>query len=153
VVDSLDPEELASLQNWVEFEGFTNRIFSSFGYSTVRNFRFKRPRMEVDLIASGNGITFAVDCKHWKRTVGNASMTKIAEKQALRASRMASEGIFQKVMPVILTWRDESLFILKNGVPVVPIHRLTDFLLNWDESSYEILIFKSDVVQTSLRSV
>ncbi len=106
--------------------------------------------MEIDLVASGNGVTFAIDCKHWKRTVGQASMSKIAERQALRASRMASESLFPKIIPVILTWRDESLFVLKNGVPVVPIHRLADFILNWEVAGSPILVFKSILHQKPL---
>ncbi len=147
---SPDPEKIASGQNWAEFEAFSKRVFLSFGFSTVKNYRLKKPRMEVDLLAYGNGLTFAVDCKHWKRTVGHASMLKIAGKQALRAQRIASEGTYRKVMPMILTWRDESLFILDNGVPVVPIHRLADFILNWEQSTFPILVFESEQRQTIL---
>lgn len=134
----------------MEFELFSKRVFSSFGFRTIRNFRLKKPRMEVDLIAVGNGIAFAVDCKHWKRTAGHASMSKIAGKQASRARRLAAEGNFGRIIPVILTWRDESLFLLENGVPVVPIHRLADFLLNWDQSTSEILVFEVEERQRSL---
>ena len=69
-------------------------------------------------------------------------MTKIGEKQIRRAERIAKDGHFSKVLPMILTMRDESLFILDSGVPVVPIRRLADFILNWDQSS-EILVLEA----------
>jgi hypothetical protein len=147
---SPDPERIASDQNWIEFEGFSNRIFSSFGFKTLRNYRMKKPRMEIDLVAFGNGLSFAVDCKHWKRTVGPASMTKIAEKQVIRARRMALDGQFGRVIPVILTWRDESLYVLDSGVPIVPIHRLSDFILNWEESGTPIVVFEPESTQKVL---
>ena len=138
---SIDLESLSYSLPWKDFEEFSESIFQSFGYSTRRNFRLKKPRMEVDLLAERNRIAFAVDCKHWKRTVGHASMVSISEKQALRAKRIADDSAFEKVMPVVLTWRDESLFILENNVPIVPISRLSDFILNWDTSEWKILSF------------
>lgn len=101
-------------------------------------------------MATSNAVTFAVDCKHWKRTVGRASMSRIAEKQSARAFRMASEGQFRRVVPLILTWKDEMLFVLRNGVPVVPIHALADFILNWEQSTEEIAVFESEALQRSL---
>jgi hypothetical protein len=99
--------------------------------------------MELDLVASrGKDLAFAVDCKHWRRTVGQASMTKISERQLMRARRLAAEGLYERVVPVILTWRDESLFILRNRIPIVPIHSLQDFILNWEQSDEPILVIE-----------
>jgi Holliday junction resolvase-like predicted endonuclease len=106
--------------------------------------------MQIDLIASKSGTTFVVDCKHWKRTVGKGSMLRVAKEQLRRANRMAEDGLFDKLVPMILTWRDEAIFVLENGVPVVPIHRLTDFMLNWDRADSEVLVLESEVHQRIL---
>lgn len=108
--------------------------------------------MQIDLVASKNGTTFLVDCKHWKRTVGRGSMMRVAESQVRRADRVAADGVFRRLVPIILTWRDESLFILENGVPVVPIHRLADFILNWDMANARILIVHPEECQKVLTS-
>jgi len=107
--------------------------------------------MQIDLVASnGHSLAFVVDCKHWKRTVGPAIMTPISNRQLIRAKRLAAEGQFRKVVPLILTWRDESLFILENGVPVVPIHRLSDFVLNWEQTDEPILVLKGNSFHKTL---
>jgi hypothetical protein len=106
--------------------------------------------MQIDLVASKNGTTFVVDCKHWKRTVGKGSMLRVARMQLHRADRMAEDGLFGKLVPMILTWRDEAIFVLENGVPVVPIHRLTDFMLNWDRADSNVLVLESEVQQKVL---
>jgi hypothetical protein len=100
----------------------------------------KKPAMEVDLLASRNDLAIVADCKRWKRTVGRATMTRVGDRQIKRAERVAALGKFEKVMPLILTMRDESLFVLETGVPIVPIRRLADFVLNWEEKSSEILV-------------
>ena len=145
-----DLERIASLQSWEEFEGFSDQAFQSLGFETKRNYRLKKPGVQIDLLASRNGTTFVVDCKHWKRTVGKGSMLRVAKNQVHRADRIAADGVFRKLVPMILTWRDESLFILENGVPIVPIHRLADFVLNWDCPGSEILVLEGESQQRTL---
>ena len=99
--------------------------------------------MELDLVASRGELAFAIDCKHWKRTVGNSTMTRISESQIARANRILETGFWSKVIPIIMTLRDESLFILENGVPIVPVSKLFDFILNWEESEGTILALRS----------
>ncbi len=145
-----DLETIGLSQDWKEFEAFVDKIFVSFGFATERNFRLKKPRMEVDLVASRAELAFAIDCKHWKRTVGNATMTRISASQILRANRILQTGFWSKVIPVIMTLRDESLFILENGVPIVPVSKLFDFILNWEEFAESILSLKSSVKQARI---
>jgi Holliday junction resolvase-like predicted endonuclease len=136
-----DLESQTSELTWHEFEVFSERAFSSAGFFVTRNFRVKKPRMEIDLLAIKGSLAFCVDCKHWKRTVGQGSMLRISESQVLRSERLLSPFGFSRIVPMILTLKDESLGILENGVPIVPIHRLADFLLNWETS--EILVLSS----------
>ena len=134
-----DPESISARLDWKQFEELTEKAFALFGFETFKNFRMTRPRMEVDLLAMRNELAFAVDCKHWKRTVGRGAMLRIGDRQILRSKRLLGHRGLSRVVPVILTWHDELLGVLDNGVPIVPIHRLTDFVMNW-ESASQILV-------------
>ena len=137
-----DIENLSSSLDWREFEGLSESIFEYFGFTTFRNYRLKRPAAEIDILATKDGLGFAIDCKHWKRTVGSATMQKISERQIKRAQRVVQEEDIQKVIPVILTLHDESLHILENGTAIVPIQKISDFVLNWESDRRIRVIFK-----------
>jgi Holliday junction resolvase-like predicted endonuclease len=136
----VDLERVSSFLNWKEFEGLAQRAFEDSGYETKQNYRFTKPRMEIDLLAHRGDLAFAVDCKHWKRTAGRAAMQRVGERQIVRSLRLLES--FTKVIPLVLTWHDEMLHVLENGVPVVPVHRLADFLLNWESSKDDILVLE-----------
>ena len=140
---SADPESIGKGLDWKEFETFVESAFLSFGFKTEKNARLRKPRAEIDLIASKNGIVFAVDCKHWKRTVGYGAMLAIGNRQLMRAKRLVSK-VESRIIPLVVTLHDESLRILDNGVPIVPIHKISDFILNWEDSSNEISILSVD---------
>ena len=134
-----DPELISARLDWKQFELLSEQAFASFGFETIKNFRMKKPTMEIDLLATKQDLAFAVDCKHWKRTVGAGAMKRIGDRQILRSKRLLGLMGLSRVVPVVLTWHDELLGVLENGVPIVPIHRLTDFVMNW-ESTDEILV-------------
>ena len=70
-------------------------------------------------------------------------MNRISERQIKRARRIVQLENIQKVIPVILTLHDESLQILENGTPIVPIQKISDFVLNW-EASPQIKVIKRE---------
>lgn len=126
--------------SWREFEAFVESAFRSFGYATERNVRFRKPRSEIDLVCTRDKLAFSIDCKHWKRTVGYSSMLGISERQLKRCARLVERAGITRVIPLVVTLRDESLHILENGVAIVPIHRLSDFILNWEEASGQLRV-------------
>jgi hypothetical protein len=134
MVSVLDAEDFSAYLDWKQFEGLAELAFRSFGYQTIKNYRMAKPRQEIDLLAISAKVSFAIDCKHWKRTVGHATMLGIAQKQIKRCERLLLTSQVKRVVPVILTWHDEQLQVLENGVAVVPIQKISDFLLNWDSS-------------------
>jgi Holliday junction resolvase-like predicted endonuclease len=142
-ISLFDPETLSANLSWQEFEGLAESAFQSLGFSTIRNLRFKGPRGEIDLLATRKDTAFAVDCKHWKRTVGNSTMTKIADMQIERCKKYLKSSDLQRLVPIILTWHDEQLCVLRSGVPVVPINKISDFVLNWESSAVEIRRLKT----------
>lgn len=147
--EELDLEKFGSQLDWRQFEGLAELAFRSFGFVTTKNYRIKKPRTEIDLLAVNNsGHAFAVDCKRWKRTVGQSTMMRVAERQITRCLSLLKEqdGQVEKVVPLILTLRDERLLVLENGVAIVPIQKVSDFLLNWDSAPYSVRTFvRTDV--------
>lgn len=117
--------------------------FSSFGFQTTRNVRLRKPPTEIDLVATRNGLCFAVDCKHWKRTAGHGAMLRISSRQIIRAKRLLAERNHNEIIPIIVTLHDESLQILENGVPIVPIHSISSFLLEWEIERNRITILSN----------
>jgi Holliday junction resolvase-like predicted endonuclease len=135
MVSSHDAEAFSTFLDWKQFEGLAELALRSFGYKTVKNYRLKKPAQEIDLLAVSGKVAFGIDCKHWKRTVGQATMLTVAEKQVKRCERLIETESINRIIPVILTWRDEQLRILENGVAVVPIQKISDFILNWESSN------------------
>ncbi len=125
-------EEFSSSLDWREFEKLAESVFKSFGFVTIRNYRLRKPKAEIDLLATRSTTAFVVDCKHLKRTVGRAAMLEISERQIERAQRVIQLEDIRKAIPVILTLHDEFLQILENGTPIVPIQKISDFILNWE---------------------
>jgi Holliday junction resolvase-like predicted endonuclease len=137
---SRDIEKISSSLDWRKFEECVEFAFASFGYETQRSVRLRKPTAEIDLVASKGNITFAVDCKHWKRTVGRSVMLGVSVRQIARAKRYLQGRRGNLIVPVLVTLHDEYIYILENGVPVVPIHRMADFVLNWEQARSDILI-------------
>ena len=139
---SFDVEGTSSKLHWEEFEAFAERAFTNFGFETTRNHRFLKPRMEIDLFARKDRFAFAVDCKHWKRTVGFRTMLEVGERQIMRSQRLLESPSVDRVVPLVLTLHDEMLHILENGVAIVPIQKLSDFIMNWESSREKILVIE-----------
>ncbi|MEM0117423.1 MAG: restriction endonuclease [Conexivisphaerales archaeon] len=138
-----DLESEVSKMNWKEFELLADDIFSSYGMQTIRNYRLNKPRIEVDLIAIDEDFAFCVDCKHWRRTVGEATMLRIGDSQVRRARAVLRKfSSLKRVLPMVLTRYDEQLFVLSSGVPVVPISRLRGFLAEWEGYQDRMLVLE-----------
>jgi len=121
-------EDLASKISWRSFEKLTELMFKQIGYFTLTNFRIKR--REIDVLAFNENLVFAADCKHWKR-MSFSSLNKSAEMQKLRASFLTSTLTFSKkqIIPLIVTLYESELKII-NKIPIVPVFKLKDFVMN-----------------------
>ncbi len=124
----LSIEDLASKISWKSFEKLTKVMFNQIGYSTITNFRINRK--EIDVLAFNQNLVFAADCKHWKK-MSACSLKKSAYMQKLRASFLISTLTFSKkqIIPLIVTLYESELKIIDN-VPIVPIFKLKDFVIN-----------------------
>jgi Holliday junction resolvase-like predicted endonuclease len=144
---SLDIESFSSSLHWRDFEALARFAFESFGYKVLSNYRLKEPRIEIDLIAHRDGRGFAVDCKHWKRTIGKSTLLKLSKDQIQRVTWLLTREEFREICPLIVTWREEPVTILDAGIAVVPVAKLSDFLLNFDAHSQNLLIFTREQIK------
>ena len=124
------PELVARHVDWKGFESFCAGILVSRGYRVRTNILLRRPRAQVDILASGNSVALLVDCKHWERAGGVSALGKAVEAQKRRAERL--RGTLDVIAPmavVIVSLRDESTRFV-DGAAIVPIQTLRDFVEN-----------------------
>ena len=67
-------------------------------------------------------------------------MLEISRRQIARAKRLIDIREVDRIVPIVITLHDESLYVLDNGVPIVPIHKISDFILNWEQGMENILV-------------
>ena len=136
-----DFERVCDLLSWAEFEIVASQAFEANGYQVVLNFHFKNgaKRWEIDVVSSKKPVILCVDCKHWKRGWRSAATAKAATAQAERTSALADALPKYAEALKIADWRTVKLapLILSlirgphkfyNGVPIVPILQLQDFI-------------------------
>ena len=119
-------EEASRDIDWRDFEGLVAEILESKNFEVTRNFRMKKPTMEIDVIGIRLDTAVLIDCKHWKR-MSNSALEKIVLKQTERVKHYVS--ITDEVMaaPVIVTLYQEGIKFI-NKVPIVPIIQFSSFI-------------------------
>ena len=136
-----DLEEVSGFLQWKEFEGMAAVAFESNGYRVVRNLRFKHGgrRWEIDIVGWKSPMVVCLDCKHWHHGLRGSAAEKIAEQQTERTRALVmslpnpavkieflSRGT-AKFVPAVLSLTFDK-FKFYNGVPIVPVLQLQDFL-------------------------
>jgi hypothetical protein len=135
-----DPNHIARLLDWQEFENFAEESLKRNGFQAVRHFVFKsrRGRREIDLLAWSDNFVLSVDCKHWLRGLSpsRARATAIAqigrtialsERPDLLMRKGFANPVKRKILPVIISLSDAREKIVE-GVPVVAVSKLLSFL-------------------------
>tara|TARA_Y100000294_G_scaffold162227_1_gene167199 strand:+ start:642 stop:1100 length:459 start_codon:yes stop_codon:yes gene_type:complete len=112
--------------DWKDFEGLVAEILESKNFEVTRNFRMKKPTMEIDVVGIHLGTAVLIDCKHWKRMT-NSALENIVLKQIDRVKHYVA--ITDEVMaaPVIVTLYQEGVKLV-NKVPIVPIMQFSSFI-------------------------
>ena len=119
-------EEASHHIDWKDFEGLVAEIFESKHFQVIRNFRMKKPTMEIDVIGLRLGVAVLVDCKHWKR-MSHSALETIVRKQIERAKHYVANTKDVVAVPTIVTlYQEETSFI--NRVPIVPILQFSSFI-------------------------
>lgn len=124
-----DIREVSKHLAWQDFEGLVSMALEANGYDVQRNVRVKKPHIELDVVGLKDASAVAVDCKHWKRTVGGATIERIAAQQLRRAKGFVQmrKPRLRSIVPVVVTLHPEGLSFA-HGVPIVPIHQFQSFL-------------------------
>ena len=119
-------EEASRDVDWKDFEGLVAEILESKNFEVIRNFRMRKPTMEIDVVGIHLGVAVLIDCKHWKRMT-NSALEKIVLKQIDRVKHYVANTDEVVAAPVIVTlYQDEIKFVSK--VPIVPIIQFSSFI-------------------------
>ena len=119
-------DEVANNIHWKDFEGLVAEILVSKDFEVLRNFRMKKPTMEIDVVGKRLGVTMLIDCKHWKR-MSYSNLKIIVDKQIKRAEQYIQNKKNMTTVPIIVTlYKEETSFV--NGTPIVPIFQFSSFI-------------------------
>ena len=119
-------EEASRDVDWKDFEGLVAEILESKNFEVIRNFRMKKPTMEIDVVGIRLDTAVLIDCKHWKR-MSNSALEEIVQKQIERVKHYVSITDEIMAVPVIVTLYQESVKLI-NKVPIVPIMQFSSFI-------------------------
>ena len=119
-------EEASRSVDWKDFEGLVAEILESKNFEVVRNFRMKKPTMEIDVVGIRLDTAVLIDCKHWKR-MSNSALEKIVLKQIERVKHYVATTNEIMAAPVIVTLYQEATKFV-NRVPIVPIMQFSSFI-------------------------
>ena len=119
-------EEASRDVDWKDFEGLVAEILESKNFEVIRNFRMRKPTMEIDVVGMHLGVAVLIDCKHWKRMT-NSALEKIVLRQIDRVKHYVANTDEVVAAPVIVTlYQEETKFVSK--VPIVPIVQFSSFI-------------------------
>jgi len=119
-------EEASRDVDWKDFEGLVAEILESKNFEVIRNFRMRKPTMEIDVVGIHLGVAELIDCKLWKRMT-NSALEKIVLRQIDRVKHYVVSTNEVVAAPVIVTlYQEETKFVSK--VPIVPIIQFSSFI-------------------------
>jgi Holliday junction resolvase-like predicted endonuclease len=119
-------EEASRDVDWKDFEGLVAEILESKNFEVIRNFRMRKPTMEIDVVGIHLDVAVLIDCKHWKRMT-NSALEKIVLRQIDRVKHYVANTDDVVAAPVIVTlYQEETKFVSK--VPIVPIIQFSSFI-------------------------
>ena len=129
-------EEASRSVDWKDFEGLVAEILESKNFEVIRNFRMRKPTMEIDVVGIHLGVALLIDCKHWKRMT-NSALEKIVLRQIDRVKHYVASTNEVVAAPVIVTLNQEEISFI-NKVPIVPILQFSSFIDEFYGSLEEI---------------
>ena len=133
-------EEASRDVDWKDFEGLVAEVLESKNFEVVRNFRMKKPTMEIDVVGIRLDTAVLIDCKHWKR-MSNSALEKIVLKQIERVKHYVTTTNEIMAAPVIVTLYQETTKFV-NRVPIVPIMQFSSFIDEFYGNLEDIRIVK-----------
>ncbi|MGQ9780649.1 MAG: restriction endonuclease [Nitrososphaeria archaeon] len=124
-------EEVLKNVRWQDFESFVEIVLTEYGYKTFKNYRLKKPKIEVDIFARKQRFALLIDCKQWHKTLGSSDLETIIRKQIDRArTLLIYDGRLPKniiLIPVVISLFPSYVRCFE-GVPVVGCDTLKSFV-------------------------
>ncbi|MEL9991797.1 MAG: nuclease-related domain-containing protein [Thermoproteus sp.] len=137
----LDLSSLSRYLSWQEFEEIILHILEGWGYSARRDFRLecRGRKAEFDIVAWSKKYVLAIEAKHWKYGGGKWAEVARSHAEKTRICLERLKSLAPRVVPVVVTLTSTGAVI--EGVPVLSISLLPDFLRNVDDLDDQILVF------------
>ncbi len=153
-----DPQEVSRYLNWKDFEELVYLFLNEAGFKVIKNIRYGPRRYEIDVLGINLVSKYAliIDCKHWMpgyRKRGKLTLAAKSHKRRTKELSSMCTSISDKVpeifhikylIPIIVTLTDVYKGVM-NGVFIVPIRTLRDFIIN---ATYyiDLLMESNDIV-------
>lgn len=154
----IDISRFCDYISWNEFENFIAKRFHEFGWECILGYSHNRiSRFQIDVIALDSILKRAliIECKHWKKNLGVGSLRKVVLDHLLRVDKLIKYcewavvdipklRSIESIIPIVVTLKKGSTQVLE-GVPIVSLHYLNDFLINIDSylETLNIKMFKN----------
>ena len=157
-----DVEVISSLLRWQEFESISATALRNNGYQVVQNLRFKHvtQRWEIDVVGCRKPLVVCVDCKDFHHSLTPSAMSRIVEAQVERVRALVDilpaiplglecvRWKMAKFLPMVLALMP-SRFKFRDGVPIVPVLQLQDFLQQLPLEVESLKYFQKEVSHLS----
>ncbi|MEZ0319901.1 MAG: restriction endonuclease, partial [Pyrobaculum sp.] len=125
---------------WDDFEYFLRLVFEEFGFSTAANLRLSCDRgAEFDIIAWKRDLAFVIEAKKWRSGWGRWGQVARDHLEKIRRCLPKLLLFAPSVVPLVVTSAQFSSII--NGVPVVSVEKIRDFLTSFDHFQDQIVMF------------
>lgn len=130
-------KQILEESDWQSFEKIVGKIFEFHNYD-VRNgvvLSFENTKRQYDVIAEKENAIFA-DCKKWD----NKRRIKYGLKRAVedQIERVGRTKFSKEKYPIIVTSKNSPIKRYKQ-VPIISVHKLSDFLSNFQMFNQKIL--------------
>ncbi|MDA4127741.1 MAG: restriction endonuclease [Thaumarchaeota archaeon] len=126
------PEEVSRLLSWREFEQLAAALIRAAGFVVKENVTLTKPRAQIDAVAFGTSMILSVDCKHYRREPGPASLQKFAKAQLRRSGLLRKKTDDPRPIASVILSVSEHEGSFVEGVAVVPVRTLRSFLTSLD---------------------
>lgn len=103
-----------------------------------------RQRRQYDVVAKKNGRTLLVECKRWSGGRYRLSALMQAVRQHRERALFYTSVTDGDAVPVIVMLIDEEIRVFE-GVPLVPVHRLNEFINELDRYADDLSFAEFEV--------
>jgi restriction endonuclease len=129
---SFQADEVSRLLSWQDFEQLAGALLRASGYEVRQSVYLRRPRAQLDVVATGPSFTLSIDCKHYRREQGSSSLEKVALAQLRRSALLRKVWNDPRPIASVVLGMSEPEGRFVRGVAVVPIRTLRNFLNSLD---------------------